>query len=143
MKFYTSIDASVSWDRVGPHAVRRMRSATVRAKLRDPFSVMIHFFLPQRSFGSWRKTDFFNRIGQKSTLQGDRHKSALPQKSDITDFMTTGLLQSGRRNAFDRAAGNYRPRQGALPCRDRRCPWRKGNNANATSASCYSHRATC
>jgi len=25
--------------------------------------VMIHFFLPQRSFGSWRKTDFFNRIG--------------------------------------------------------------------------------
>src|SRR3974390_478625 len=46
-----------------------MQSATVRAKLQDPFSVMIHFFLPQRSFGSWRKTDFFNRIGPKRTLK--------------------------------------------------------------------------
>jgi len=32
---------------------------------------------------------FFNGIGQKTTSQGDRHMSALPQNSDITDFMGT------------------------------------------------------
>jgi hypothetical protein len=36
-------------------------------------------------------------MGQKTTLQGDRHMSALPQKSDITDL---AFGHSDRRGAL-------------------------------------------
>src|SRR3974390_1197517 len=67
VKFYTCFDASVLERREGPHSPRPTYSLTITLALRHVCSIVGHFFPARRNFCSGRKSDFFNRIGQKQT----------------------------------------------------------------------------
>src|SRR3974377_1489873 len=80
VKFYTCFDASVLERREGPHSPRPTYSMTLTLALRHVCSIVGNFFPARRNFCGGRKSDFFNRIGQKRTSQKRENMAAKGQQ---------------------------------------------------------------